>query len=85
MTYTVQDSQGITFGVFNDLEKAKEALVGQAESIFDVIEVRDVMHLVPKPEDTSTVVATVFDKDGAWGGDLEGFTVIQWHKENGNY
>ena len=56
--YTVNDSQGRTIGLFNDIDKAKDALVGHAESICD-----DIV-LVDKPSDklpADCVVATVVE------------------------
>lgn len=83
--YTVQDSQGYTFGVFHDLEKAKAALLGHAESICDVCEVRDILHLTPIPTCISTVVAIVFDECIIWKSNNEGFTVIEWYQENASH
>ena len=85
MTYTVQDSQGITFGVFNDLAKAKVALQDHAEAICNYPAVHDVLHLIPNAETISTVVSIIFDGGLIWESDLEGFTIIQWYQENGNY
>lgn len=56
--YAVNDSQGRTIGLFTDIEKAKDALIGQAESICDNIV------LVDKPSDqllADCVVATVVE------------------------
>lgn len=85
--YTVQDSQGSTVGVFTDYDKAKECLLGWAESILDnpqVVEERE-----NNINGISQVIAHSEDEQGRFltkghtkDYNMGEYTIKAWYKVN---